>query len=56
MKFVIYFLCFSISTIAMNQLHAQGVQALYPGMIPNYIDGPNLQKSEVTGGLNVNQM
>lgn len=51
MKFVIYFLCFSISTIAMNQLHAQGVQALYPGMIPNYIDGPNLQKSEVTGGI-----
>ena len=35
----------------MNQLHAQGVQALYPGTIPNYIDGPNLQKSEVTGGI-----
>jgi len=56
MNRVIYFLCFSFSTIAMNQLNAQGVQALYPGTIPNYIDGPNLQKSEVTGVLNVNQM
>ena len=51
MNRVIYFLCFSFSTIAMNQLNAQGVQALYPGTIPNYIDGPNLQKSEVTGGI-----
>lgn len=32
-------------------LMAQGPQALYPGAVPNYIDGPNEQNVAVTNGI-----
>jgi acetyl esterase/lipase len=45
------FLSIVLFVLSMNQINAQGVQALYPGAVPNYIGGTNLQKGEITAGM-----
>lgn len=45
------FLSLILFVLSMSQLYSQGVKALYSGTVPNYIEGTNLQKSEVSGGI-----
>ncbi|MHA8091670.1 alpha/beta hydrolase [Aquirufa regiilacus] len=45
-----YLLTFGLM-ITLLSAQAQAPQALYPGEIPNYIDGSNVESSAITGGI-----
>ena len=45
-----YLLTFGLM-ITLLSAQAQAPQALYPGEIPNYIAGPNVESSATTGGI-----